>query len=186
MSFVYLALFSPQWFRLMSKKHQEMISTPVKFIMSEPPTTILICNAPDDMMDVTGVRLNPDPPKKGGNVTVSIDGILKHDVLPGAYLVARVKKGGIRLPQFHVTACEYLTTGCPVSKGATTISMMFDIPKLLPGGGYDIEAVLYNKEQDALGKHQLKNMKKWMGPDKSDSFQIEGKRVACIQGSLQL
>lgn len=151
------------------------------FTMSDKPAIVLLCTDESDMMDVTNVVLKPDPPKKGSNLTVEINGYLKETMLPEAYLVAKVKKGGIKFPQFHISACDYLAGGCPVEKGLTKLAMTFEIPSLMPGGDYEIQTELWNKkkEQDVYKGKILKFFDKAM-------LQEGDQRVLCVQGSIEL
>lgn len=180
-SFVYFTVFIPQ----LSKVYRNETRG---FVLYDNPSTILLCTDEKDMMEVTDVSLIPDPPAKGQNLTVNISGYLKEDLLQGAYLIAKVRKGGIKFPQFHVTACEYLSSGCPVPKGQNTLSMTFEIPKLMPGGGYEIETTLFNKDKETS---YLKKVQRWVYDEREEDDENERswetkQRVACLQGSIEL
>jgi len=179
--FLYVILVATQFMKLHDKRR-----FPESHVSREdrPPATVVLCNDESDVMRVSEIVLQPDPPEKGANLTVAVDGFLEHDVLPGAYLDARIKKSGIRFPQVRVSVCEYLHAGCPVAKGSTSMSMTFDIPKLMPGGQYEIEAALYTKRTSGNPSF-LSMMKRCMGYNFSTK-QNDDLRVFCLQGTMQL
>jgi hypothetical protein len=147
------------------------------FIMGDAPAEVLLCNEVSDMMQVDKVQLIPNPPQKGQNVTVKVNGILKRNLNNGSYLLANVKRG-IKLPQLKISACDYLQNGCPIEKGNVNLSMTFDIPSMMPGGTYDVHIVLFNIENESR-----KTLQKWK---KLQPFIIEQEenRVLCLQGSI--
>lgn len=188
---MYVALFTPQFLRLQMKGFygRNHLSngniTGIGFTMSDAPATILLCMEDNDMMEITSVVLMPDPPKKGENLTVAINGYLKEPLEESAYLVAKVKKGGIKFPQFHVSICDYLSGGCPVAKGLQKLSMTFDIPSLIPGGGYEIDTEIFqplSEENVVKNSHLLTKFTKFT---KDFSMKDEDKRVLCLQGSIE-
>lgn len=110
------------------------------------PTTIILCSEPDDIMTVTNVSLLPDPPIRGQNLSFVITGKVIKDILPDSYIMLDIRKGSIHFPKIKTPICDYITTGCPVHKDSTQIDFLFDIPKLIPGGTYDIGAIFYNAD----------------------------------------
>ena len=190
-AFISLGIFHFPWanYTWMGSKS---LSSPAenKFTLIDTLATIVLCSSPDDVMNVTSVVLHPDPPQKGENLTVSINGMLSEDLNNGSYLMAKVKKGVIKFPQIRFPACDYIVGGCPVAKATDRIDMMFSIPKFTPGGVYEIEAVLYNVEANKKGKAMWSRfIKSWNGQEMQDvhlQTLEEGPRVACIQGSVEL
>lgn len=172
-------------------------SNPTQIIFDEPPpATVLLCSEDSDMMEVNDVVLIPDPPKRGQNLTVEISGWLKDDLEDGAYMLATVRKSGIKFPQFKLPVCEYLDSRCPVEKGLRTLSMTFEIPGLMPGGGYEIQTILWNVPPvslsfvDTMMQTMINVATSMMNRVDRNAKKIfflrEDRRVLCVQGSIQL
>ena len=192
---VYLGLFSPSLMKTFEMKGltgfaglnlSKWFQKGQQFTLVDTPTPIVLCSASDDLMDVTGVKLFPDPPQKGSNLTVTISGKLSEDLTSGAYLMAKVRKGGIRFPQVRFPACDYIEGGCPVTRDVENIVMKFDIPKFVPGGAYEIEAILYNKNVELRNVYFSRFVKALGVEDDSVKNVEDGKRVVCVQGSVEL
>jgi ML domain len=180
LSFVYLTLFAPHLLKFYLKNQNNL--TVDGFTMKDAPAQVILCTDENDMMKIANVKLIPDTPKKGQNLTVEISGYLKKTLGTNAYLVAKVKKAGMKFPNFHIAACDYLSSKCPVEKGPQQLSFTFDIPSLMPGGAYEIVTELY----DAPGEIPWSKMGSLGKFYNNEKMKQEDPRVLCIQGSIEL
>lgn len=114
------------------------------FILYDSPTKVELCGSDNDIMKVSNIILSPDPPQKGQNFSLQVVGDLL-ETITDASLVAKLAKGPFKFPQMKMSACEYIVGGCPIEAGEVTLEMIFEIPKVLPGGSYDIVASLMSK-----------------------------------------
>ena len=159
------------------------------YILMNTPAVILLCSDAEDVMTVSKVDLSPNPPIKGQNLTVKIEGILSEDLSTDATMFVSMKKGMIKFPRMKIPACDYFTGGCPISKGPASLEMMFEIPQMIPGGSYEVRAILYNVDKDMgdvvsderIG-HSAKNLLKSVPED----VKAAGRRVACAQGQIEI
>ena len=164
-----------------------------EFIVKGVPAIINLCSSPDDVMAVSSIVVIPDPPQKGENVTVRVTGVVQEEIRAGAYMLANMKKGPFKFPQIKFPVCDYLSTGCPVEKGLHELDMIFEIPKMTPGGPYDIKVVLYNTDTEikrlTIGSHRrIPKSLEFLSESKrsNDGIYITGKRIACAEGSIEL
>jgi len=160
------------------------------FVMSNVPSTIMLCSGRDDIMTDTKVFLEPDPPIKGENLSVVISGILQERINDGSIMYVNIKKGLVKFPQLKIPTCDYITNGCPVEKGLANIEMKFELPNMMPSGMYDVKAVLYNNDQKLNENIEIwkvpKMVKKSLKTDISSSVLLTGKQIACAEGQIQL
>lgn len=165
----------------------------VNFIMKmkSAPTTIELCSAPEDIMFVNNIHLNPDPPQKGANLSVIINGVLHQDINDGAYMLAHMKKGPIKFPQIKFPLCDYISSGCPVQKGQASLELVFEIPKMIPGGVYEVSVLVFNNDRSLQsllnGDFHIPGTKRIMKSiTGSDETTVTGDRIACAKGSIEL
>jgi hypothetical protein len=158
--------------------------TGTSFILLETPTEIVLCSSEEDMMHVEKVYIVPDPPTKGANLSVFLQGTLYETLDNGAYMTANVKKGGIKFPQVRFSVCDYMKNGgCPVAPGEQTLQFEFDIPKMIPGGPYEVQANLFNADVSiAAGGGMTRYIKHINQID----VLMTGNRLACVQGTVYL
>jgi hypothetical protein len=164
-------MYIPAW---MNHFFRYRYSAP-NFVMFEPPANVSICNEPGDRMNVTTVGLSPNPPVKGDNLTILLQGHMKENLQEGSYLMVQVNKGSFRLPKIKTQACDYTVEGCPIPAAQGEISFLFEIPKMMPSGNYKIKAELYNPDMEEGRKAQHHYSAKFEIPQ----------RLACIEGELQ-
>lgn len=195
--FMYAALFAPQLLRATNKMWLKRGHT-TDFTLVDTRTIIILCSAVDDVMNVTKVTLSPDPPKRSENLTVTVYGTLSESLNEGAYLMTKVRKGSIHFPRIRFPACDYILGGCPVSQSSDRIDLQFNLPRLIPGGTYEVEIILYNVEANPTVKRLFArwfSLSPWSkhlmdsnsgSPSSSSENFEEGKRAACIRGSIEI
>lgn len=105
------------------------------------------------ILDINSVVLEPNPPVPGQNLTITASGVLKEDVIDGAYVDVVVSYGFITLVRQTYDLCEVLPEvdmECPVSKGFISVTREVEIPDGIPPGEYSIHAEAYTVGDDLL------------------------------------
>jgi hypothetical protein len=176
----YFSLFSDYIGNVYENAVSRMSSKVEEFTVEDTPAKVFLCSAEGDIMKVDSVSLVPDPPAKGSNLSVIITGDLQKDLLQDAFLMVRMQKGPFKFPQIKMGVCDYVSSGCPIEKGERSIEMKFEIPRVIPGGTYEIETELFNPDSPIPNKNIGR-----VGQMPVTWF-LTGDRVACLKGEVQL
>ena len=98
-------------------------------------------------LQISDLKLEPNPPKKGEKVKISVKGKLASDVVAGAKLTYSVKLGIITLAKKTTDLCDTLASikdkdipKCPVKAGELSVTREQEFPSEAPAGKYSIEA----------------------------------------------
>lgn len=101
--------------------------------------TFSLCDG-DNSLGVESVTLSPDPPQTGEQLTVTLEGITKIDVLPTTTIDLDVSALGISIAQEHFNFCDDFGLTCPLLAGTPyKAAIRYDIPEQAPSG-LDIQA----------------------------------------------
>lgn len=181
----FLAVFTGPLTRTFDYLYQYTSDVMQPFIFSDTPTTIFLCGNDDDVMKVLDIDIDPNPPRKGENVSIIAFGSLQETLNDGAYIVAEMKKGVLRFPKIKASICENLVGGCPVQKGATKLELKFEIPKVFPSGNYEVKAVVYNADDKFVESRKGKIMNRRLKGSISQNSDliIQGRQVMCLSGT---
>ncbi|KAJ3022871.1 UNVERIFIED_CONTAM: Phosphatidylglycerol/phosphatidylinositol transfer protein [Siphonaria sp. JEL0065] len=115
--------------------------------------SIELCGSPSDVFQPTKIAMNPDPPKRGEKLDVTVIGELSEDVVDGAYINVIVKIGVIKLYQGKLDLCEEsgkIGHPCPIAKGHQEVFHSVDIPREVPPGKYDIAVKVFTADDKPL------------------------------------
>lgn len=97
------------------------------------------CGTNDDIFTLSKLTLDPDPPAKGANLTVRVEGYLKETIVQGAYADVVVKIGVVKLLDTRLDLCaqgkEFVGEECPVQPGERAIEKTVEIPEQAPKVG---------------------------------------------------
>ena len=107
----------------------------------------------DDTLHITHLAIDPNPPEKGQNLTITASGTLEEDVEDGAYVMVDVKYGLIRLLRTKLDLCEQtgkIDLPCPIEKGERTIEKVVELSKAIPPGRYTVNAQVFTKDDDRV------------------------------------
>jgi len=87
------------------------------------------------LLSITSLKLNPDPPKTGQNLSLIANGFLRAPIVQGAQLRVSVKLGFIPLYDQTDMLCDLARNNgleCPIGVGEHSIVAEFPIPGIAP------------------------------------------------------
>lgn len=120
-------------------------------ILTEPqlPGEWSYCGEKGDLFTIEVVSYDPDPVKRGRELTVRVKGYLAEDVTGGIVDVL-VQYNGIPLIKDKMEICEALKQEptlpqCPLKKGPWDVTYKGKIPLLIPPGKYSINGSATNQ-----------------------------------------
>ncbi|KAH3682902.1 hypothetical protein WICPIJ_006135 [Wickerhamomyces pijperi] len=105
------------------------------------------------LLQITSVELNPNPPQRGQNLTINASGVLKTDIQEGAYVDVEVKYGYIKLISQTYDLCEEVgevDLQCPLKAGEYKLTKTVEIPQQVPPGKYTVVARAYTDDDDFI------------------------------------
>ncbi|KAN0100690.1 ML domain containing protein [Tylopilus felleus] len=135
--------------------------TPEQQILSDPTAHTLQewsyhdCGYPVDPIHIKSIKLSPDPPQPGHDLTVTVTGTADEPVEEGAYADVTVKLGLIKLLQKQFDVCKEAraanaTVQCPVEEGDYVVSHTVALPREIPPAKFAINIRGYNKDDGEL------------------------------------
>ncbi|RKF56351.1 Phosphatidylglycerol/phosphatidylinositol transfer protein [Golovinomyces cichoracearum] len=110
-------------------------------------------NHENDLLQISYVNLNPNPPEKGQMLSVDFVGQLLDQVKKGSYVDVTVKYELITLIKTSFDLCEQLHQGnitCPIEKGPIEVHREFKLPEAIPPGTYNVYTSAYNEDEKSL------------------------------------
>ncbi|KIJ38436.1 hypothetical protein M422DRAFT_176542, partial [Sphaerobolus stellatus SS14] len=104
---------------------------------------------------VHSIKVSPDPPKAGENLTVVVTGTVGETIEEGAWADVKVKLGLIQLLKKEFDLCEEarganVTVQCPVEPGTYTIEQTVALPKEIPKAKFNVNVKAYNDDESPL------------------------------------
>jgi len=106
-----------------------------------------------DILKLEYVKLTPNPPVPGQNLTIEASGTFSESIEPGAYVNLQVKYGLIRLVNTQADLCEQVHNvdmECPIEEGKTTVTKDVAIPAQVPPGKYAVVADVFSKDDKPI------------------------------------
>lgn len=120
------------------------------FIPGESPIDTCESPAPEtDLIDIQSLVIAPNPPQRGQNLTITASGIVKEDIVEGAYVEVEVKYGLIRLLRQSLDLCEQtekVDLTCPIKEGTVSLERVVELPQAIPPGKYTVNAKVYTAD----------------------------------------
>ncbi|TID13174.1 hypothetical protein CANINC_005030 [Pichia inconspicua] len=104
-------------------------------------------------LHLRSVYLDPNPPERGTNLTITASGILDDDIVAGSYVDVVVNYGYIKLISQTYDLCEQLPNvdmECPVKNGEYKLTKQVELPDEIPPGKYTVFARAYNKDDTMI------------------------------------
>ncbi|KAI0639779.1 ML domain-containing protein [Trametes polyzona] len=97
------------------------------------------CGTDSHIVHIKSIEVTPDPPKRGEDLTITVEGVADQDVQDGAYADVTVKVGVIKILQKEFDICEEAQKAnasiqCPVEKGNHKVVQSVTLPKEIPPG----------------------------------------------------
>lgn len=127
-----------------------------QFVLNDPKFSYELCDSEYVAFKIHNVKLIPDSPIKGENLTVIVNGTLEKDVIVGAKLTTLFKFMNIALFRQTFDVCKELENTpdapmkCPIEKGDKLWKYTFNIPDNMPSGKYQINANITNLSDEVL------------------------------------
>ncbi|KAK9476085.1 ML domain-containing protein [Lipomyces japonicus] len=122
--------------------------TPTKPVPGESP--IEVCDIDvDQILDITYLKIDPNPPHKGAELYIEGEGILSDSISEGAFVEVEVRYGFIRLVKETIDLCEQLEKvdkACPLEKGVIKFEKTVELPDEIPPGKYNVVARAYKED----------------------------------------
>ncbi|TDL28316.1 hypothetical protein BD410DRAFT_737528 [Rickenella mellea] len=142
--FPLLALAAPQ--------DQSIISGPIHISDS---WTWIDCGDPSDIIELHSIKVTPDPPQPGKNLTVAVTGYVRETIEEGAYADVTVKLGLVKLLQKEFDVCEEARNAdasvrCPVDPGEYEVEQTVELPKEIPPAKFTIMVRGYTPEDEPM------------------------------------
>ncbi|BGP17472.1 hypothetical protein JCM10213_003245 [Rhodosporidiobolus nylandii] len=110
------------------------------------------CGDPSDAIEIESIKISPDPPKPGHNLTIEAAGKVKTLVDEGTYADVTVKLGLIKLLTKRFDVCEELDNAdaelqCPIKPDSYKITQTVALPKEIPRAKFQVNARVFTQEE---------------------------------------
>eukprot|EP01027_Heterolobosea_sp_BB2_P020498 GEZU01029245.1.p2 GENE.GEZU01029245.1~~GEZU01029245.1.p2 ORF type:complete len:144 (+),score=40.14 GEZU01029245.1:54-485(+) len=100
------------------------------------------CAQPGDVLTLTSITVNPDPPVIGQDLTIAVNGTLASDVTSGT-VHASVTLDGATLLDQDFDLCSFSSAiQCPFKAGPFNVAQTFNIPPYAPSGEYSGQFII--------------------------------------------
>ncbi|GJJ09615.1 hypothetical protein Clacol_003838 [Clathrus columnatus] len=121
-----------------------------QLILSSSPSSSLSdkwswsdCGQFDDAVLVNSIKISPDPPKPGENLTVTASGIVYSEITKGTKVTVQVKVGSIKLLTKELDVCDEASNAnaeiqCPVEEGDYTVTQSVALPAEIPPAKFTV------------------------------------------------
>lgn len=115
---------------------------------------ISLCDSEEhQLLSIDFIEIDPNPPTRGANLTISAAGDLEKDIVEGAYVIVDVRYGYIRLLKQTVDLCEEVENvdlECPIEEGYLKMTKQVELPSEIPPGKYFVEARAYSVDDELI------------------------------------
>jgi hypothetical protein len=125
-------------------------------VLDEIPgdSPISLCDSEEhQLLSIDFIEVDPNPPTRGSNLTISAAGNLEKDIVQGAYVIVDVRYGYIRLLKQTIDLCEEVENvdlTCPIEAGYQELTKQIALPNEIPPGKYFVEARAYTIEDELI------------------------------------
>ncbi|KAJ3079672.1 Phosphatidylglycerol/phosphatidylinositol transfer protein [Quaeritorhiza haematococci] len=139
--------------RLTSRSPQDIPTTTTGI---EAP--LALCAAADNqdqpLFAIDTLRLIPNPPRPGDNMTVYAAGLLAEPIVQGSTLQVDVKFGAIQLTSLSLDLCNMTQTtaglSCPIEAGQQALNFTMPLPENLPRLTYNFQFLGRNADNKTI------------------------------------
>ncbi|WWD18444.1 phosphatidylglycerol/phosphatidylinositol transfer protein [Kwoniella shandongensis] len=113
------------------------------------------CGLATDAVQIKSIKVSPDPPVPGKNLTVYVNADVLDVIEEGAYADVTVKLGLIKLLQKQFDVCEEArnnnaTVQCPVQPGPYSVAQTVELPKEIPKAKFAVQVRGYTADEDDM------------------------------------
>lgn len=158
-----LSLANAAYLPLLENVKQEALNSLKSLNLPVPPgnnkpvpggSPLQVCNSNEfQLLDLEKVLLDPIPPVRGENLTISAIGNLNTEIVAGAYVDIVVTWGYVQLIKQTYDLCEELPNvdmECPLKKGHYELTKEVEIPEQVPPGKYTVIAKAYTEDDELI------------------------------------
>ncbi|KDR85074.1 hypothetical protein GALMADRAFT_233683 [Galerina marginata CBS 339.88] len=119
------------------------------------------CGLPSDAVEIKSISVSPDPPQPGQDLTVTVEGTAKQEIVAGAYADVVVKLGVVKILTKRFDVCEEArganaSIQCPVQQGTYTVSQTVALPKEIPKAKFVVAVTGYTADEEDMLCLQIK------------------------------
>ncbi|CAE7136595.1 unnamed protein product [Rhizoctonia solani] len=110
------------------------------------------CGLPSDAVQIKSIKLSPDPPQIGKDLTITARGVVTQKIEDGAYADVTVKLGLVKLLHKQFDICEEarnnnVTVQCPVEPGEYEVVQTVQLPRETPRARFIIDVKGYTSDE---------------------------------------
>ncbi|CEL58724.1 Phosphatidylglycerol/phosphatidylinositol transfer protein OS=Cryptococcus neoformans var, neoformans serotype D (strain JEC21 / ATCC MYA-565) GN=NPC2 PE=3 SV=1 [Rhizoctonia solani AG-1 IB] len=110
------------------------------------------CGLPTDAVKVKSIKLSPDPPQIGKDLTITARGVVTRKIEDGAYADVTVKLGLVKLLRKEFDICEEarknnVTVQCPVEPSEYEIVQTVQLPKETPRAKFIVDVKGFTSDE---------------------------------------
>ncbi|GAA5832640.1 hypothetical protein JCM11251_001394 [Rhodosporidiobolus azoricus] len=110
------------------------------------------CGEPGDAIEIESLKISPDPPRPGHNLTIEASGKVNTLVDEGTYADITVKLGLIKLLTKRFDVCEELGNvdselQCPIKPDSYSIKEVVALPAEIPRAKFQVAARVFTQEE---------------------------------------
>ncbi|GAA5849302.1 hypothetical protein JCM8547_006508 [Rhodosporidiobolus lusitaniae] len=110
------------------------------------------CGEPGDAIEMESIKVSPDPPRPGHNLTIEAAGKVNTLVDEGTYADITVKLGLIKLLTKRFDVCEELDKAdaelqCPIKPNSYKITQTVALPAEIPRAKFQVSARVFTQEE---------------------------------------
>ncbi|GAA6019870.1 hypothetical protein JCM11491_004848 [Sporobolomyces phaffii] len=111
------------------------------------------CGSPSDALQIDSIKISPDPPKPGQDLTIVASGRAQSKIDFGTYADVTVKLGLIKLLTKTFDVCDELdnanaTLRCPIAPGTHSITQTVALPREIPRAKFQVDALVYTQDEE--------------------------------------
>ncbi|KAI9060176.1 hypothetical protein FKP32DRAFT_1679137 [Trametes sanguinea] len=113
------------------------------------------CGTDSHIVHIKSIQVSPDPPQRGEDLTVTVEGVADSQVEDGAYADVTVKVGVIKILQKEFDVCEEASKAnasvqCPVEKGTHKVVQTVTLPKEIPPAQFKVNVRGYTVDDEDM------------------------------------
>ncbi|OJT03029.1 Phosphatidylglycerol/phosphatidylinositol transfer protein [Trametes pubescens] len=113
------------------------------------------CGSASHIIHIKSIQVSPDPPQRGQELTITVEGDAAETIEDGAYADVTVKVGVIKILSKEFDICEEAdkantTVQCPVQKGAHKVIQSVELPKEIPPAQFKVNIRAYTVDDEDL------------------------------------
>ncbi|SCZ87351.1 BZ3500_MvSof-1268-A1-R1_Chr2-2g04817 [Microbotryum saponariae] len=111
------------------------------------------CGNPTDAIEIDSIKISPDPPVPGKDLTIYASGKVKTLITHGSYANVVVKLGLIKLLSKTFDVCDELgnansTLRCPIDPNTYKVEQTVALPAEIPRAKFVIQANVFTQEDE--------------------------------------